>query len=788
MGVVVPLQDRLYREPQGRGLDHAKPDGEGLPLATLERWHQEIADQPRWRGECDKDADYYDGHQLTGEILEAMRAKGFPAIKENLVQPTVDVVLGMEAKSRTDWVVRPDHDRWEEVAKAESVKLKEAEREAGADRAVSDAFAAMVKAGAAWVEVSRESIPIYYPYRVRYVHRREIDFDWRFKEPDGRDMRYLRRRQWFDRDQIMAMFPRHKKLLELIGNELAWWDYMRDFSDTGLASSYSVARTTTIDQLEYMDLLRDRLCLCELWYRVWHDAHWVKLPDGRTVQYDPTNKEMKIAVAHRWLMPFRAPAPKVRLSYWIGPHRLDDIPSPYQHVHFPYVFFFGKREDRSGAPYGMIRNMRDQQDEVNARKAKMMWLLSAKRVRADGDAVKDHNVAKDEVSRPDAYIILNENRKPNSKFEVDDQLDLSEQQFKVYESAKTSLQDVAGVYQALLGKEGSAESGVAINQLIEQGSTTLAELMDNHRTARRQVGVLLLELVKEDITNGETVTVGEGNQRREVTLNEEAEDEFGPTLKNDVRKASTKVALDDIPSTPTYRRQIFQQLTEITKSLPEDMQALIMDFIIEATDLPNRAPIAERIRAHLGVNSGKVPTTPAEKKAAEAAAAEQMRKASLARRAEEAEVRGLELDNEDKAADIDQKRKADEGIDPELLKEIEAQVTEIIEEAQAEIQRLNKELQKAQQELAQRTDAEMKAGADVRKAEIDAGAKERIARINAESNERIAALEKQKADVVNKLKKSIDELGLRHKELAGKVKTKADKKPAAAKPAPKKKG
>lgn len=785
MGVVVPLQDRFYREPsQGRGLDHAKTDGEGLPLATLERWHQEIADQPRWRFQCDMDADYYDGHQLTGEILEAMRQKGFPAIKENLVQPTIDAVLGMEAKSRTDWVVRPDHDRWEQVALAESVKLKEVERESGADRGISDAFAALAKCGAAWVEVSREIIPTRFPYRCRYVHRREIDFDWRFKEPDGSDMRYLRRRQWFDRDILMAMFPRHKKLFELIGNDQAWWDFMRDFEDTGLASSYMHQRTTTIDQLEYLDTLRDRLCLAELWYRVWHDAVWVKLPDGRVVEYDQKNREMKIAVAHRWLMPFRAPAPKVRLSYWIGPHRLEDVPTPYQHHHFPYVFFFGKREDRSGAPYGIIRNMRDQQDEVNARKAKMMWLLSAKRVRADGDAVKDHQLAKDEVGRPDAYIILNENRKPNSKFEVDDQMDLTEQQFKVYVEAKKSLQDVAGVYQAFLGKEGAAESGVAINQLIEQASMTLAEIMDNHRNARRQVGVLLLELVKEDIANGETVIVGEGPQRKEVTLNEETEDEFGKTIKNDVKKAATKVALDDIPSTPTYRQHLFQQLSEITKSLPPEMQALIMDFIMEATDLPNRKAIADRIRRHLGVDSGRVPTTPEEKQAAAARAEEAQRKTNLMKRAEEAEVRGLELENEHTAAEIEQQRQAAEGPDPELLKEIEKEIADIVKQAQAEIQRLNKELQKARQELAKREDAETKAGAEITKASIDAGAKERIARIEAEAQMQIADLEARKTEVVDKLKKSIDELSLKHKELAGKVKTKADKKPAA----PKKKG
>ena len=53
----------------------------------------------------------------------------------------------------------------------------------------------------------------------------------------------------------------------------------------------------------------------------------------------------------------------------------------------------------------------------------------------------------------------------------------------------------------MLGKDvaGGAKSGVAINSLVEQGTTTLAEMNDNYRVSRAATFELLLSLVKQDI-------------------------------------------------------------------------------------------------------------------------------------------------------------------------------------------------------------------------------------------------------------------------------------------------
>jgi hypothetical protein len=76
-----------------------------------------------------------------------------------------------------------------------------------------------------------------------------------------------------------------------------------------------------------------------------------------------------------------------------------------------------------------------------------------------------------------------------------------------------------------------------------------------------------------------------------------------PTIVNNVTKVKAKIVLDDVPSTPTYRMQQLQMMTEITKSLPPQLQAQVVDFVIEATDMPKRHMLADRIRAAVGIQN-----------------------------------------------------------------------------------------------------------------------------------------------------------------------------------------
>lgn len=578
---------------------------QALPRETVEQFLMEIQHQPHWRREADRCADMYDGNQLSAEVVEKLKERGQPPLVTNIIKPTIDTVLGMEAKARTDWRVRPEDDDEcdEDLAEALSVKLKHAEVESRADRAISDAYAAQLKAGLGWVEVSREFDPFKSPYRVRYVHRREIFWDWRAEQPDLSDARFMIRRRWLELDHAIALMPQYASLFRQTVSGWSGFDPLMD-QDTNLVQSWEIERDTLISASDWRDSVRQRICMYEIWYRKWVRGYVMKFPNGTVMEADFDNPRHQEAIVSGFAQVTQATFQKVRLAWYTGPHFLYDVPSPYKHNLFPYVPFFGYREDLTSVPYGLVRSMISPQDEVNARKSKMLWLLNSRRVITDSDAVKDHARAADEVARPDAYVILDANRKPNSKFMVEPGGELAVQQFQIMQEAKQEIAEASGIHKSMQGQQSGAKSGIAINSLIEQGVNTLAEINDNYAFSRRLVGEMLFELVQQNLMQGPSkVTIGEGKQKKVIPLNMPAIDpETGQkTIINNVAKVKAKVVLDDVPSTPTYKMQQLQMLTEITKSLPPQLQAMVADFVIEATDIPKRHEVADRIRAGVGI-------------------------------------------------------------------------------------------------------------------------------------------------------------------------------------------
>ncbi len=620
-------------------------------MADRFRW--ECLQQPNWRRDMQLDEDYYDGHQLNTDVLEELDERGIPPIVTNLVGPTVDVILGMEAQSRRDFIVRPEEDpQWDDVAMALGQKLKEAERLSCADHACSEAYDRQVKGGLGWVAVTRETDPHRYRYKAEYVDWREIDYDPMGRRMDTRDWRFLRRMKFFDRDHLEAIFPRHAKVIHELGSGAyhggSVYADSRQILEAELlrGGSHGPWRDYTLTDMDYIDWDRDRLQLEEIWYRVWVQGQVLDLPDLTSVVYDNKNPAHNYMAETGRAKMRVASWPEMRMAYWIGPLCVGDVPSPLPHRDFPYVPFFGMREGRTGVPYGVIRRMRPMQDEVNARTSKMLWALSARRVIADPNAVMDHDAARHEVSRPDAYIMLNPKRKPSDRFEVEDNIDISSQQFQVLQDRIQRLQDVAGVYNAMLGKKDSgAESGVAINSLIDQGTTTLAPLNDNYMLGRAEVGDRLLAHIIADMGGMRNVPVQVDSARgkRTIVLNQPTVHEQTKleVVQNNVQKARIKVALDDIPATSTFRQQQFNRIADLLGKMATfapETAVKMLDMLVEVADVPNRQEYVDRIREISGIPKDPASMSPEERQAFMAQQQQQQREKALMERAALAEI------------------------------------------------------------------------------------------------------------------------------------------------------
>ncbi|ELZ3994111.1 portal protein [Yersinia enterocolitica] len=624
---------------------------------TLERLmdiSSDIDHQPDWHTSANTACAYYDGDQLAPEVVAKLRERGQPLTQHNLIAPTIDGVLGMEAKTRTDLMVIADdpNEEMEIMAEAVNAEFADACRLSGLNKARSDAYAEQIKAGLSWVEVRRNDDPFANKFKVSTVHRNEVFWDWFSREADLSDCRWLMRKRWLDVDEVKGTFPDKSQIIDYSLNE---W---KGFVDTELAagqesdlmSAYEEYQSWSRESTEWVSSNRKRVLLQVIYYRTFQRLPILQLSNGRVVEYDKNNVMHAVAVATDRVQVTMARVSRIRESWFVGPHFIIDRPCTAPQGMFPLIPFWGYRKDKTGAPYGLACRAIPAQDEVNFRRIKLTWLLQAKRVIKDADATNmtDKQLA-EEIERPDGVINLNPNRANKTTaadaLNIQQDFQVAQQQFQVMQESMKLIQDGLGVYSAFLGQDSNASSGVAISNLVEQGATTLAEINDNYQFACQQVGQLLLCYLLEELTKRRNYPVvinrDDPRKRKEVVLN--AAEEAG-RMNNDVSRLRAHIALAPIQQTPAYKSQLAQRLSEVITGLPPQIQVSVLDMWVELLDLPNKQEFVERIRGALGTPKSPDEMTPEEQQAAQQEQQLQQQQQELAMRELAAKVERLEAE------------------------------------------------------------------------------------------------------------------------------------------------
>ncbi|WP_340575224.1 portal protein [Escherichia coli] len=614
----------------------------------------DIDSQPRWRDAANKACAYYDGDQLAPEVVAILEERGQPKTIHNLIAPTVDGVLGMEAKTRTDLIVvsdDPDDDA-EQLAAAVNAEFADACRLGNLNKARSDAYAEQIKAGVSWVEVRRNSDPFGPRFKISTVSRNEVYWDWLSREADLSDCRWLMRRRWMDTDEAKATFPGMAQIIDYAIND---W---RGFVDTAvtegqpspLMSAWEEYQSWDRKENEWLQRERRRVLLQVVYYRTFERLPVIELNNGRVVAFDKNNLMHAVAVASGRVQVSVGRISRVREAWFVGPHFIVDRSCSAPQGMFPLVPFWGYRKDKTGEPYGLIARAIPAQDEVNFRRIKLTWLLQAKRVIMDNDATQlSDNELMEQIERPDGIIKLNPERKNQKSaadvFRVEQDFQVASQQFMVMQESEKLIQDTMGVYSAFLGQDSNASSGVAISNLVEQGATTLAEINDNYQFACQQVGRLLLSCLLDDLKKrrNHAVVINRDDRRRRKTVILNAEGEGGE-LTNDISRLSTHIALAPVQQTPAFRAQLAQRMSDVIQGLPPQVQAAVLDLWVNLLDVPQKQEFIERIRSALGTPKSPDEMTPEEQQAAQQEQVLQQQQLELQMREMAGKVAKLEAD------------------------------------------------------------------------------------------------------------------------------------------------
>ena len=345
----------------------------------------------------ERDRDYKDNKQWTAEEREAIESRGQAAITVNRIKPKVEGLKGLLIQQKTDPKAYPRTQKHEKAAEVITDALRYvADKTDFDDLKLDVAENVFVEGyGAAITHVVQKGQDInieltHIPWDRYYydVHSRRLDFA--DKRWDGIII-------WMDKTQVMEAFG----LSENKAEEL-------------LTSSDDDGRETFDDRPQWVDKKEERIRICQHFY----------IEKGK------------------WMMCFFASE-----KFLIKP-----MESPYVDEYGTAVDpieSISANIDRDNNRFGEVRYWIDLQDEINHRRSKYLYLLSARQTTGRKGAISDIPALKRELSKPDGHV---EYEGEKGDFDVLRTNDMADAQFTLLQDSKQEL-DASGYAPQLSGHQ-----------------------------------------------------------------------------------------------------------------------------------------------------------------------------------------------------------------------------------------------------------------------------------------------------------------------------------------------
>ncbi len=552
------------------------------------------------------DSRMFDGRQWTAKQVNTLSEElGIHPVTINKTFPACNLILGSQALTRQDIVAKgrstEDSANYTEDA-SEALKFVDDQNEGSFKK--SEAFKNAIIAGFGCLEVLKNHDPRQEIVKLAGRGWKEISWD-PHSSPwfDVESCRYVFHQKFVDIGDLIAVFPGKKAAIEnaytVIGSGTDSDAYASDFlylydDEEDEDSEYSYW-----ESFIWADNKRRRVRPVQMWYTVWDKALFATFPDGRVIELTddmPFNEQYQVIMAAQEVL--NANVKKMRIATFLGNELLQDIKTPHNHDQFPYVPYIAYL-DRNNRPYGVPRQIRDMDYEINKRRTSALAKLNARRVFVEEGVVKDPDKLRAEVARPDTFVIVNKNKLLEKRLIVEDYQGDIRNNIVLGQEADRDLQETSGAVAELLGYESNLVSGTALEKKQRAGSTVLAPIFDNLKRSDTRLGYLEMAAIQQ-YWQGEKIiritdTLRGGDKK--LVFNQEYMDEGGEVkLKNNITQGKYDIIVTRYPQTDTVREKMFDLLSEAIKASPAEAVPQLIDIAFEQIDLPNKDLILTRLR------------------------------------------------------------------------------------------------------------------------------------------------------------------------------------------------
>ncbi len=481
---------------------------------------------------------YYHGRQWSDEELAIFKKRKQPVITSNRVRKKIDFMVGVESRQRRDPKAYPRNPGDQPAADVATASIRfvtdVCRWEALASTAACAGYVGGI--GGVWVGIKpgRNGNDV----KIRSVQEDRFFYDPRSVEHDFSDARYMGMHLWYDIEEAKAQWPESA-------------DALQETMDRGDSLWTVEADRDT----QWGDMESRRVRVVEL---------WEKTRNG-------------------W-----------EYCFFTGNTKLEGGPSPYidadGETDCPYKMWTCYIDER-GDRYGLSRDMRPIQDEINHRRSKFLHLLNTRKLHMRDGIVDDVEEFRKEAAKPDG-IIKHHGTWGQDIGPVEETAQMQGQAELLME-AKAEIENM-GPNPGLVGKgQGVANaSGRALLTQRDSGITELAPVLDRLRDWKLRVYRAVWSRIRQAWTSERYVRITDNPDAPQfLGLNQvQVDPNTGiPQRVNSIGEIDVDIIMEEGPDVITMQDELLQNLTQIG----EAAMGPLGKVLIELSGAPNKDRLLE---------------------------------------------------------------------------------------------------------------------------------------------------------------------------------------------------
>lgn len=520
-----------------------------------------------WRQDARDWYDFYAGKQWTPEDKAAMVEQRKAPIVFNRVARTINAVIGLEIQNRqaVQYIPREVGDtKVNELYTSAADWIRD---NCDAEDEESESFQDLMICGLGGTEtrLDYEEEPDG-KVCIDRVDPMELFWDPTAKKKNLRDARWRARIKKVSDDEIRAMWP------DYTIPEGSSETYLTDEQEPVDATPprYDGREDPAASQPKTRELV------CFQWYEK-EPFYRVQTSGGQIVEFSEEKwARLGPIVAQMGLQSVRQNKRVYRKAYLVGGTLLEQMDLEVQSG-FTLNFITGARDRNANTWFGLVALMMDPQRWANKWLSQIIHILNSTAkggLIAEKDAFASPKVAEDTWARSETITWTNPGAVSGGKVQPKPSTPMPEGFSRLLDFAVNSINDVPGVNMELMGLVGANQPGVLEGMRKQAGMTILAVFFDAIRLYRKDQGRVMIEYIREHISDGRLVRVlgPEGAQ-------------YIPLIK-DPQALTFDVVVDEAATSPNNKERVFALMTQLAPVFQQAGMPIPPD-ILDYSPLPS---------------------------------------------------------------------------------------------------------------------------------------------------------------------------------------------------------